>query len=102
MTGVWQPVPGYAILLAPDAQALQLHVAQYEHLPHRLVPSWGGFASLDDVAAYVAGPFLGLKPAIRTFLDFHLSVWLLAGFYVTYALAHQILELPFFSPSKLE
>ena len=74
-TGIWQPVPAFAVLLSPEAQTFNLRLTD-GHLTPLDLPSWAAFDSLDAVAARAAGNMVGLAQILRWVLDTALGFWL--------------------------
>ena len=99
-TGIWQPVPVFAVLLSPEAQTVNLRLTDgiptsrpgsasgtkrevlisfMSHLtPLDLAPSWAAFDSLDAVAARATRNMVGLARILRSLLDTALGYWLVA------------------------
>lgn len=97
-TGIWHPVPVFAVLLSRQAQTVNLRLTDgiptsrpgsasgtkrealisfVSHLtPLDLAPSWAAFDSLDGVAARAAWNMVGLARILRSLLDTAFSFWL--------------------------
>lgn len=77
--GEWQPVPLYSLFLNEDGQSM---LSVYTRLsPLGLVPSWGSFTYLDQIATSIAGAAAGFKKIVTWVLDLPLAaVLVVAGF----------------------
>jgi hypothetical protein len=91
--GMWQPVPAFAVLLSPGAQAdqltpLGLFGAQIS--PLMTTPSLMGFDSLESAASFFGGSMLGITRILSALLNWPLSAWLVGlatlGLYVADAI----------------
>lgn len=89
-TGVWQPVPAFAVFLSPEAKTYSLKLTSDKDTPLDLIPSLADFQSLDAVADSVSGRMVGLAIVVRWLLDSALALWLAAGAFACYVLSLNI------------
>lgn len=77
--GLWQAVPGYAVLLTDEAREFQLRITQGKRFsPLDLVPALGSYPDLDAAVAAAAGKLVGLGRIVAWLLAAPLTLWLWA------------------------
>jgi len=78
-TGLWQPVPMYAVFLSPTLQMFMVGVVPPGGItPLALVPSLGDYDSLDTVVRTLVGSAEGAFRIVSWFFDVALTTWLVA------------------------
>ncbi len=87
-TGLWQPIPIYAMFLPPALQTYMVGVIPPGSItPLALVPSFGSYDSLESLARSLAGSAEGVFRILAWLLEQALAGWLVAlalgSFFVT-------------------
>ncbi len=78
-TGVWQPVPMYAVFLSPALQMFMVGVVPPGGVtPLALAPSLGGHDSLEAVARALVGSAEGAFRIVSWLFSAALAAWLIA------------------------
>lgn len=90
-TGIWQPVPAFALFLSPEAQTLHLGTTEGRLSPLKFVPSLASFDSLDALVIGVAGKQVGLAQIVHWLLDTALALWLVIAA-VNFMVASAVIE----------